>query len=271
MNSKLIMALAFAVTCSAAHSVSADEVDLAQVMGHGQSCDHIIQLIMRHGVNNSVDQSQNSIVHHDRFGSYQIPDSEIGDLELSQVTALASEHGCGPKFAIMVRNKSTREVCGVRVTAVALLGRICSDSPTQIAKIERIGPGEAAEIHITLPADALSMGNHNGQVVGFRRLLVAIDSFDQFMESNEANNIKVFDLASIPAAIVSQTDVAAPASNAKAVDPASAIANTGSNVLTETTTVVDNGETVTDDVQSAINKLNMRQPVVETVDQTAAL
>ena len=66
-----------------------------------------------------------------------------------------------------------------------------------MVKVEKICAGQAAEVHVQLPIEALAMGNRNGQPLEFARLVVAIDSFDQFAECNEANNVKVFDRTSI--------------------------------------------------------------------------
>ena len=42
------------------------------------------------------------------------------------------------------------------------------------------------------------MGNRNGGVIGFQRLVVAIDAFDELAETNEANNLKAFACGEIP-------------------------------------------------------------------------
>ncbi|MGB7347064.1 MAG: hypothetical protein WBD20_22765 [Pirellulaceae bacterium] len=257
MKKILTCAVFAAAFCTTMSCLKADEVDLARVLGHGQSCDHVINLVMRHGVNNSVDQHSAGFVHNAGFGPMVIAGADIGDLELMQVTSLPhSDPACGPKFAVVIRNNSTRDVCGPRVSAVALLGRICSTSPTSVVKVDKICAGQSIEVHVQLPLEALSMGNHNGAVVGFRRLLVAIDSFDQFVENNEANNIKVFDLASI--SIATTAIVPAAAVEASAVgQPAQQ--QTQQAVQVPATQSVESAP-ATDDLQSAMQKLTDATP-----------
>ena len=180
----------------------ADTVETVRVLGEGNRCDHVIGLITRHGVNNSVDLHASSVVHSTGFGGMIVPTSEIGDLQLKQVTRVEHDGiGCEPTFNVVIHNASIREVCNLRVTAVALLGRIRPTSPSTVVKVSKVLPGQLLEIQVKLPSEALTMGGYNGTAIGFRRLLVAIDSFDQFVETNEANNIRVFDLSSIPIAI----------------------------------------------------------------------
>ncbi len=118
----------------------------------------------------------------------------MGDLEIIQVTqVLHDDAACGPKIAVIVRNQSVRQVCDFHVSAVAILGRICPSSPNRTVRVAKLEPGEAQEVLVQLPIEALAMGNRNGQIIGFQRLVVAIDSYDEFVETNEANNVKAFD------------------------------------------------------------------------------
>lgn len=179
---------------------SGDEVDLRQLFQGPQRCDHVISLLMRYGVNDSS-ASRDQIPARHRLGSIEIPVSEWGDLQLVSLTRQATiSSGCGPTFDVAVKNCSSREVCGVRITLVGLFGRIRPNSPSVTAKIASIPPGEAVVIQLSLPIEALAMGNLNGQPIAFNRLLVAIDSFDQFLESDEANNLRLLDAAAIPVA-----------------------------------------------------------------------
>ena len=116
-----------------------------------------------------------------------------------------------------IRNCSTRNGCHFHVSAVAVLGRICPTSPNATVKVAQIGPGEALEVCVELPIEALAMGNRHGQVIGFQRLVVAIDSHDELVETNEANNLKAFachelPLASVAVGEATETTVAQPAS-----------------------------------------------------------
>ncbi|WP_145416906.1 hypothetical protein [Planctomycetes bacterium K23_9] len=254
-----VLAAAFCTTMSC---VKADEVDLARVLGHGQTCDHVINLVMRHGINNRVDNYSAGIVHNAGFGPMAISSTDIGDLELMQVTSMPhSDPACGPKFAVVLRNNSTREVCGPRVSAVALLGRIRSTSPTSVVKVEKICAGQSIEVHVQLPVEALSMGNHNGTLVGFRRLLVAVDSFDQFVENNEANNIKVFDLASIPMAATTVTPALSVETSAgqQSASVSSTTPTPATNAMPATAPSVGTAPAA-DELQSAMQKLNAATP-----------
>ena len=137
-------------------------------------------MISQHGVNNTFNRG--STFHSSPFGHVVIPDCEIGDLQIVEVHQ--HEHldsACGPTFAVVIQNQSTRSVCGFHVTAVAVFGHICPTSPNATVKTDKIEAGESLEV------------------------LVAIDSFDELMESDEANNLKAFDAASIPVVSVSVT------------------------------------------------------------------
>jgi hypothetical protein len=222
--------LATAMMFVAMSSAKADGIDLAQLLHGGPSCDHVINLMLRHGVNNSHSVAVDNVAHHSPFGPMLIPATELGDLELIQVAQLQHvDAACGPKFAVTVRNNSTRDVCGFRISLVALLGRIHPMAPTAVVKVDKVCAGAEAEFHLQMPIECLAMGNRNGQVIGFQRLVVAIDSFDQFVECNEANNIKVWARTAIPMATVIEkteetVETAAPAAAATAVAGAVATA-----------------------------------------------
>ncbi|NND96076.1 MAG: hypothetical protein HKN47_01965 [Pirellulaceae bacterium] len=275
MKTKLPLLLFAATLCCVAGNAKADDIGLAQVFGNGHTSDHVISLVLRHGVNNSVDLAQSgSLLHPSGFGPMVIPATELGDLQLMQVSSIPdADPACGPKFAIVVRNHSHRDVCGLRVSAVALLGRIRPTSPTTVIKVDKICAGESLEIQVQLPVEAVAMGNHNGTLIGFRRLLIAIDSFDQFVETNEANNIKVFDVASIPA-LVATAVVTAAETNAVQVAQATVgtTVTTGQQSAPESgavtapssepaaNTAVPNADNTADDLQSAMQKMNAANP-----------
>ncbi len=207
-----------------------------------------------------------------------MPAAELGDLELVQVVQLEVADGaCGPKFAVTVRNNSTRDVCGFRISLVALLGRIHPMAPTAIVKVDKICAGAAVELHVQLPIECLAMGNRNGQVIGFQRLLVAIDSFDQFVECNEANNIKVLVRTAIPMATVVEKTVETVAATAPAEVTAAAAAAAATEALaSEAPATTQPAAPVApavagNDLQTAINQLSEQQEEpapAETVDPT---
>ncbi|GAA5506508.1 hypothetical protein [Novipirellula caenicola] len=199
---KVLMTTSF-VVCMTMHS-DAQQINASHLFGNHAHCAHVIDLISQHGVNNTFHRG--STFHASPFGHVVVPDCEIGDLQIVDVRQ--TEHvdsACGPTFAITIQNHSSRRVCGFHVTAVAVFGHICPTSPNVTVKTGNIDAGEAIEVLLTLPIEALAMGNRNGQVIGFQRLVVAIDSFDELMESDEANNLKAFDAASIPVTTVSVT------------------------------------------------------------------
>ena len=199
---KVLMTTSF-IVCMTMQS-DAQQINASHLFGNHSYCGHVIDLISQHGVNNTFNRG--STFHSSPFGHVVIPDCEIGDLQIVEVHQ--HEHldsACGPTFAVVIQNQSTRSVCGFHVTAVAVFGHICPTSPNATVKTDKIEAGESLEVLVTLPIEALAMGNRNGQVIGFQRLVVAIDSFDELMESDEANNLKAFDAASIPVVSLSVT------------------------------------------------------------------
>jgi hypothetical protein len=182
-----------------------------------------------------------------------IPGGELGDLEIIQVVQiLHDDPACGPKIAVTVQNQGCRKVCNFHVSAVAILGRICPTSPNNTVCVEKLGPGEALEVMVQLPIEALAMGNRNGQVIGFHRLVVAIDSYDEFVETNEANNLKAFDRNTLP--VVSPT----------VAEPVESISTTTETGVVQESAIQDvggsSGSTTpppNDALQSAIRKLGV--------------
>lgn len=192
-------------TCSTA---KADDIELRRLLHGPERCDHVISLLLRHGVNNDSNQANAMNTFHP-LGPIAIPAADLGDLELVSVSRRSETvAGCGPSFDVVMKNCSTRDVCGSRITLVGLFGRILPSSPNVTAKVESLPAGQAVQMTLTLPIESLAMGNLNGQMIGFNRLLIVIDSFDQFMESNEANNLRVFDVAAIPVAAAPVAEVA---------------------------------------------------------------
>ncbi len=198
------IALTMALLSSPASRATAETLTTTHILHGNTFCDHVIRLVHLHGVNNSVDRcSSGSMFHPSPFGSAVIPTTEFGDLQIMQVTQVPiDDPACGPRFAIVVQNASTRKVCDFHVSAVAIFGNIHPSSPNATVKVAGINPGEALEVMVQLPIEAFSMGNRNGQVIGFQRLVVAIDSFDELMETNEANNLQAFNSHEIPVATV---------------------------------------------------------------------
>jgi hypothetical protein len=204
MNQLSISRLLLATCITAATAVvgHAQGVHASQLLPGGSSCLHVISLIQLHGVNNSFDTGGTHLTaHHGPFGSYAVPDTELGDLEIVQIAQEAHvDPACGPKFIVTIRNNSCRDVCNFHVTVVATLGRIFPGSPNSSECVDTICAGATADVCVQLPVEALAMGNHNGQVIGFQKIIVAIDAFDELAETNEANNLKAFACGEIPVA-----------------------------------------------------------------------
>lgn len=282
--------LAAAMMFIAVGSAKADGVDLAHVLHGGPTADHVINLMLRHGVNNNQNYG-GQLAHHSPFGPMLIPHAELGDLELVQIALCENvDPACGPKFAVTVRNNSTRDVCGFRISLVALLGRIHPMAPTAVVKVDKLCAGAVAEFHVQLPMECLAMGNRNGQVIGFQRLVVAIDSFDQFVECNECNNIKVFARTAIPLAKVVETATVETTATTTAVAPAAAAPAAAATSAAPTAapaaaatpaapaapqTQAPQTQAPGNDLQNAINQLSEQKveqsaetPAAETADPT---
>ncbi len=201
-QSVIAVAVIVSSTVTAQAQVIQSPINAGTLLTSSARCDHVIELIHQHGVNNSVDRAHGrSLLHQSPFGGLEIPDTELGDLEILQVSqVIHQDEACGPRIAVDVRNQSCRKVCNFQVTGVAMLGRILPTSPSVTVRVAEILPGAALQIQLQLPIEALAMGNRNGQIIGFQRLVVAIDSFDELLETNEANNIRSWNLAEIPVA-----------------------------------------------------------------------
>ena len=157
-----------------------------------------------------------------------------------------------------VKNLGCRKVCNFHISVVALFGPICPTSPNNTVCVEDLGPGEAVEVIVQLPIEALAMGNRNGQVIGFQRVVVAIDSYDEFVETNEANNLKAFDVAALPVVTPTVTETVT-----ETVESVSTTTTTETGAVQETVTEEVGGTTTTtttappaDALQTAIQKMD---------------
>ena len=265
-NCVLSLGLVIAVAASA----DAQPLGLYSSMPGGNRCDHVIQQMLRHGVNNSVDRSvANSMLRHSPFGVVETPETEFGDLEVVQVNQIPQEGvACGPKLAVIVMNRSLREVCNFHVSAVAVFGHICPTSPNATVEVAAINPGEAIEVCMQLPIESLSMGNQTGQALGFQRLVVVIDSFDELLETNEANNVKAFESGEIPVVSPVIVEMAVPVTTTTTVETTIAQAPAIRQTSTEVSVDSMDLENPTDDsLRSAIEQVgepqaNVPEPAV---------
>ena len=236
-------------------AAQAQDITASQLFHGVNRCDHVIHLMHRHGVNNSVNYVASSpLLHHSPLGAMAINEADLGDLQIVQVSQIEHQDAaCGPKFAVLVHNHSCRSVCKFHVSAVGILGRICPVSPSATVAVEQIGAGETLQVDVTLPIEALAMGNRNGQIIGLQRLVVAIDSFDQLVESNEANNLKAFDITAIP---VLTPTVAQPADAVSVTTVETGAASVATEAAPVSTAVPSQpAQPTTDPLRSAIRKL----------------
>lgn len=277
---RLLLAIGF--MCVAAVQTYAQGVHTTDLLSNGSSCLHVIRSIQIYGVNNSFDVGGTHLAaHHGPFGSYAVPGAEMGDLEFLQISRhQVDDPACGPKFSITIRNNSCRDVCNFHVTVVATLGRIFPGSPHATVCVDKIVAGSAAEVCVQLPVEALAMGNRSGNVIGFQRLVVAIDAFDELAETNEANNLKAFACGEIPlvaAAVVEEATTTEVSQSTtvqtdESVSAAPLPANTNPPATSQPVSVqpnADDGDAAgNDSLRSAIRMLDTPQEQTSTAVTT---
>ncbi len=217
MKRRSLMTMATAVAtivsaCALPSAAATPPIDdgLRRVLWGGPRCDHVIRLMMR------------AAMGEDReFGrGFEASAEELGDLQIGGVAMLpGAPSEAPPTYLVTVTNASPREVCGVDLTLVAIVGQIRPCDPTASERIERIGPGESVRVRVRLPVDALAMPVGYGQTSPFHKLAVAIDSLDQFLEADEANNVLVLNRVDIPME-PTQPPAAEEAQPSNPIDPA---------------------------------------------------
>lgn len=207
-TSFLLAAMAFAVVAVAYPAPASAQYpppnDVHGLFGNHRSCSHVIDLLLRYGSGGSHGyQSSGGLIQPTAYGPAVVPHTEIGDLELVAVTIQSDgDATCGPTFGVTVRNNSQRDVTDFRISIVGVLHRIHPLSPTTVHCVEKICAGAVVECQISLPVEALSMGRAGDQVLCLQTVVVAIDSYDQLVECDESNNLKVLALADVPRAVV---------------------------------------------------------------------
>ena len=174
-------------------------------------CEHVLDLLLRYGPLEGCGDLTGGAVVPGAYGGFVLPAAEMGDLCLASITEVVGDPGCPPTFCVAVTNTSCRAVCNLQISLVALLGPIKACDPTANACLAEVPAGATVEAQITLPPEALAMGSNGGAVVGFQKLLVAIDALDCFAEVNEANNLRLLCRNEIPQHVA---EVVAPAAAA---------------------------------------------------------
>jgi hypothetical protein len=134
-----------------------------------------------------------------------------GDIELQGVQMISEGDGVtGPAYVLTLQNHSEIPVGDFRITLVAVQGRIHPSSPSVTALVKRMEVGAVAQFQVQLPASGMQMSNGMGQLAPFDTLVVAVDSFDQLMERDELNNVRILVRTAIPA-VVAAVPAAQPA------------------------------------------------------------
>jgi hypothetical protein len=94
----------------------------------------------------------------------------------------------GPVYRVALKNNSHLPVIGVRVSLIAVLGRIDQSSPVVTTVVKEIAAGGIATIDIPMPVAVMQLGPATAPVP-FETLVASIDSFNELPETNEFNNV----------------------------------------------------------------------------------
>ena len=117
------------------------------------------------------------------------PVPAFGDLELVDVDMVSDMNGtAGPVYRVALKNNSHLPVIGVRVSLIAVLGRIDQSSPVVTTVVKEIAAGGIATIDIPMPVAVMQLGPATAPVP-FETLVASIDSFNELPETNEFNNV----------------------------------------------------------------------------------
>ena len=178
-------------------NVVANSSHQRQVTNLNSDCGHLIELLLANKFRQNTFQNGAELAPGLALGSpWQ---QRLGDLELLSVYGDGTiDPRNGPVFEVALRNNSQEVLENVTVSAVAVLGQIHGQSPTTVLSIGRIEAAESISIRIQLAASSMVMGPVGTPVMPFETLVVAIDSFDELVESNELNNVSILRRSEIP-------------------------------------------------------------------------
>jgi hypothetical protein len=165
---------------------------LSQIFACEEShCGHIIDLLIR----NRLRQQTGT------FGAELAPGlvlsplpsfPQLGDLELLNVSLVADGTPAqGPVIQLDIRNNSVAGVGCFQVSVAGVLGQIHALSPTTRGTVSHIPAGAVSQFQLQLPASSMAMGFSGQQPAQFDTIIVAIDSFDELLEANELNNVRI--------------------------------------------------------------------------------
>jgi len=164
----------------------------SQILGVPEShCGHVIDLLIR----NRMRQQSGAVGTELAPGlllSRPPSANQFGDLELVDVS-LVTDGGsaCGPVIQVTVRNNSAIAVGNFQISIVGVLGQIHAHCPTARGTVTQIPAGAVAPFQLQLPASAMTMGFQGQPMTPFDTIVTAIDSFDELMEANELNNVRI--------------------------------------------------------------------------------
>jgi hypothetical protein len=175
------------------------------------SCGHVIELLVANRFRQQAVQNRGELAPGLEFRSPE--ELSVGDLELVSVIGVADgDPTQGPAFDIIIRNHSRETVYDFRVSVVGVLHAINLQSPTSVVPVTEITSGSLLQVRVQLPSSAFTMETSGNVARGFDRVVVAVDSFDELVESDELNNVRILLRNQIPqsVSVVSQLPVAAP-------------------------------------------------------------
>jgi hypothetical protein len=137
---------------------------------------------------------------------------------------------------VTIRNLSETPSRHFEVSLIAVRGQLDHASPVITSHINEIAAGGEHVIDIQLPIGVMSLGAANA-LAPFESLVVAIDSFDQLIETNELNNVAILtrgEIALIETAAATTTTTAtvtAPAAAAPNAAAPNAVAPNGTDAI----------------------------------------
>lgn len=167
-------------------SVTQIRTDRLMGVARASFCGHVMRLMQRYRL-----QQPNS----NHAEQLHLPHLSVGltpgDLKLINIQLVSAGHAeCGPIFQLTLQNCSDVPIGNFHASVVGVAGQIQAHSPTVDAFIQRMEPQQTLTIQMQLPAACMSMRNAQG-VAPFDTLVVALDSHDVLMESDEWNNIQI--------------------------------------------------------------------------------
>lgn len=180
-------------------SVNTSEPQTSQILGVPEvHCGHVIDLLIR----NHMRQQSGAVgaeLAPGRLLSRPPSGHQFGDPELVDVHPVTDGGwGIGPVIQVTVRNTSAISVGSFQISIVGILGQIHGHCPTARGTVTQIPAGSIASFQLQLPASAMVMGFQGQPTAPFDTVVVAIDSFDELMEANELNNVRIIRRGELP-------------------------------------------------------------------------